>query len=427
MDKVDIVSDAIDLLAMGKTARAAGRKLARLGTTHKNAALLAIADCLDSNAAAILAANELDLAAARTKGIGEALIDRLSLQGKRLAGIIADVRQVAALPDPIGEVIETNTLPNGLRLSRRRTALGVLGVIYEARPNVTVDVATLAIKSGNGVILRGGSETIHSNRMLVDTIHAALSATGVSPDSVQFIDSTDRTYIGELLKLHEYVDLIIPRGGQSLHQYCRENSTIPVITGGMGVNHIYVEPSADQSVAVRIIHNSKTQRPSACNSLSTLLVHEQIAADFIPQVIEQLGASGVTFRADPTALAFSKGDPRVTAADEAAWNTEWLALILGIRVVDGLETAMAHIETHGTAHSDAILTQDMTNATRFLNEVDSAAVYVNASLRFTDGGQFGLGAEIAVSTQKLQARGPMGLRELTSYKWVIEGDGQIRT
>ena len=426
MEKVDIVSDAIDLLAMGKTARAAGRKLARLGTTHKNAALFAIADCLDSNAAAILAANELDLAAARTKGIGEALIDRLSLQGKRLAGIIADVRQVAALPDPIGEVIETNTLPNGLRLSRRRTALGVLGVIYEARPNVTVDVAALAIKSGNGVILRGGSETIHSNRMLVDTIHAALSAAGVSPDSVQFIDSTDRTYIGDLLKLHEYVDLIIPRGGQSLHQYCRENSTIPVITGGMGVNHIYVEPSADQSAAVRIIHNSKTQRPSACNSLSTLLVHEQIAADFIPQVIEQLGASGVTFRADPAALALSKGDSRVTAADEAAWNTEWLALILGIRVVDGLETAMAHFEMHGTAHSDAILTQDMTNATRFLNEVDSAAVYVNASLRFTDGGQFGLGAEIAVSTQKLQARGPMGLRELTSYKWVIEGDGQIR-
>jgi glutamate-5-semialdehyde dehydrogenase len=426
VEKVKPVSDVIDLLTMGKTARAAGRKLARLGTSHKNDALLAIADCLASNAAAILAANEQDLAAARTKGIGEALIDRLSLQGNRLAGIIADVRQVAALPDPVGEVIEANTLPNGLRLSRRRTALGVLGVIYEARPNVTVDVATLAIKSGNAVILRGGSETIHSNRVLVDTIHAALSAAGVSPDSVQFIDSTDRKYIGELLKLHEYVDLIIPRGGQSLHQFCRENSTIPVITGGMGVCHIFVEPSADQAAALRIIHNAKTQRPSACNSLSTLLVHEQIAATFIPQVIEYLGASGVTFRADPTTLAISNGDPRVTAADDEAWNTEWLALILGIRVVDGIETAMQHIETHSTAHSDAILTQDMTNAARFVDEVDSAAVYVNASTRFTDGGQFGLGAEIAVSTQKLQARGPMGLRELTSYKWVVEGDGQIR-
>ena len=416
----------IDLPAMGRTARAAGRKLARLGTDQKNAAMLAIAAGLEAHAPEILSANEQDLATARDRGIGDASLDRLSLQGKRLAGVIDDVRQVATLPDPVGEVIEARTLPNGLRLSRRRTALGVLGVIYEARPNVTVDVATLAIKSGNAVILRGGSETLHTNRALIAVIHDALRQTDVSPDSVQFIASTDRRYIGELLKLYQYVDLIIPRGGQALHQFCRENSTIPVITGGMGICHIYVEPSADPAAALRIIHNAKTQRPSTCNSLSTLLVHEQIAASFIPQVIAHLGASGVTFRADPAALAISHNDPRVTAADDAAWDTEWLALILGIRVVDSLETALDHIETHSTAHSEAILTQDMASAARFVDAVDSAAVYVNASTRFTDGGQFGLGAEIAVSTQKLQARGPMGLRELTSYKWIIEGDGQTR-
>ncbi len=420
----------LDLVAMGKTARAASRKLAHAPTEQKNAALYAIADCIDSNADSIRAANTLDLEAARGKGIGDALIDRLSLQGKRLAAITADVRNVAALPDPVGEVIEAYTLPNGLRLSRRRIAIGVFGVIYEARPNVTADVATLSLKSGNAVILRGGSETIRSNQALVNVVQAALVACGLPTDAVQLIGDPDRRYVGELLRLNDYVDMIIPRGGQSLHQFCRENSTIPVITGGIGINHYYIDPTVDQESALRIIHNAKTQRPTVCNALGTLLVHEAVAEAFLPRVVEHLAASGVTFRADPKALALLATVPdsveKVSAAGPDDWDTEWLSLILGLKVVSGMDEAIGHIEQHGTAHSDGILTEDMAQAAEFLNRVDSAAVYVNASTRFTDGGQFGLGAEIAVSTQKIQARGPMALRELTSYKWVVEGDGQVR-
>ena len=415
----------IDLMQMGKMARAAARQLARATSAQKHDALRAIADCLESDAARILAANAADLDDAHARNIGDALLDRLSLNG-RLASIASDVRDVIALPDPIGEVIESNTLPNGLRVSRRRTPIGVLGVIYEARPNVTVDVAALAIKTSNGVILRGGSETLRSNTALVEVIRAALLTAGLPADAVQFIADTDRRYIGELLKLNDYVDLIIPRGGQALHQFCRENSTIPVITGGMGICHLYVDQSADQDAALKIIENAKTQRPSVCNALDTILVHEAIAAEFLPRVIERLGASGVSFRADPAAMALLS-DPRVTAAGEDDFDTEWMRLILSIRVVDGVEMAIEHIAAHSTAHSDGILTRDRDQADHFVDEVDSAAVYVNASTRFTDGGQLGLGAEIAVSTQKVHARGPMGLRELTSYKWVIQGDGQIRS
>lgn len=415
----------IDLMQMGKMARAAARQLARATSAQKHDALRAIADCLESDAARILAANAADLDDAHARNIGDALLDRLSLNG-RLASIASDVRDVIALPDPIGEVIESNTLPNGLRVSRRRTPIGVLGVIYEARPNVTVDVAALAIKTSNAVILRGGSETLRSNTALVEVIRAALLTAGLPADAVQFIADTDRRYIGELLKLNDYVDLIIPRGGQALHQFCRENSTIPVITGGMGICHLYVDQSADQDAALKIIENAKTQRPSVCNALDTILVHEAIAAEFLPHVIDRLGASGVSFRADPAAMALLS-DPRVTAAGEDDFDTEWMRLILSIRVVDGVEMAIEHIAAHSTAHSDGILTRDMDQADHFVDEVNSAAVYVNASTRFTDGGQLGLGAEIAVSTQKVHARGPMGLRELTSYKWVIQGDGQIRS
>jgi len=415
----------IDLMQMGKMARAAARQLARATSAQKHDALRAIADCLESDAARILAANAADLDDAHARNIGDALLDRLSLNG-RLASIASDVRDVIALPDPIGEVIESNTLPNGLRVSRRRTPIGVLGVIYEARPNVTVDVAALAIKTSNAVILRGGSETLRSNMALVEVIRAALLTAGLPADAVQFIADTDRRYIGELLKLNDYVDLIIPRGGQALHQFCRENSTIPVITGGMGICHLYVDQSADQDAALKIIENAKTQRPSVCNALDTILVHEAIAAEFLPHVIDRLGASGVSFRADPAAMALLS-DPRVTAAGEDDFDTEWMRLILSIRVVDGVEMAIEHIAAHSTAHSDGILTRDRDQADHFVDEVDSAAVYVNASTRFTDGGQLGLGAEIAVSTQKVHARGPMGLRELTSYKWVIQGDGQIRS
>ncbi len=415
----------IDMLEMGKTARRAARQLARASTAQKNAALLAIAACLESEADSILAANDLDLADARARDIGEALLDRLSLYS-RLAGIAADVRSVVALPDPVGETIDQETLPNGLRVSRRRTPIGVLGVIYEARPNVTVDVAALCVKTSNAVILRGGSETLRSNRALVKVIREALHAAGLPPDAVQFIDDPDRRYVGELLRLNEYVDMIIPRGGASLHQFCRENSTIPVITGGLGICHLYVDASADLDAALNVIFNAKTQRPSVCNALDTILVQESIASDFLPRVLDHLGKHGVSFRADPAAFGLIGADARVTAAGPDDFDTEWMNLTLGIRVVDGVETAIEHIQTHSTGHSDGILTRDRVQAAHFVDEIDSAAVYVNASTRFTDGGQLGLSAEIAVSTQKLHARGPMGLRELTSYKWIVEGDGHVR-
>ncbi|MCC7449796.1 MAG: glutamate-5-semialdehyde dehydrogenase [Anaerolineae bacterium] len=414
---------------MGQRARAAGRKLARATTEQKNAALYTIADTLEANSDSILAANQQDLADGRANGLTDALLDRLSLQGKRLAGIVSDVRQVAKLPDPVGEVIESSVLPNGLAISKRRTPLGVLGVIYEARPNVTVDVATLAFKTGNAAIMRGGSETLRSNTELVRVIRQALEGCDLPADSIQLIGSTDRRYVGELLKLHDYVDMIIPRGGEGLHRFCRENSTIPVITGGIGICHLYVDTSADQAAAVEVIHNAKTQRPSVCNALDTILVKDDIAAGFIPRVIERLGASGVTFRLDPKAwdvLGQPTSDSRLQPAGPNDWDTEWLSLILSVKIVSGLDEAIDHIQAHSTAHSDGILTRDEANATRFVDEIDSAAVYVNASTRFTDGGQFGLGAEVAVSTQKMHARGPMGLRELTTYKWIVYGDYHVR-
>ncbi|MEP7287408.1 MAG: glutamate-5-semialdehyde dehydrogenase [Chloroflexota bacterium] len=420
----------INLTQMGQHARRASRKLALANTHQKNGALYAIADALDLNSAPILAANELDLADGRANGLSEALLDRLSLQD-RLAAIAEDCRQVAQLPDPVGESFDESVLPNGLKISKRRIPLGVIGVIYEARPNVTIDVAALTIKTGNAAILRGGSETLRSNKALVHVVRVALQACGLPADAIQFIDSTDRRYVGELLKLHEYVDMIIPRGGASLHRFCRENSTIPVITGGIGICHLYVDSSADLTPALEVIYNAKTQRPSVCNSLDTILVNKRIAHDFIPMVIDRLGASSVTFRLDPRALTTvgdsdATSDSRVLPAGPEDWDTEWMSLILGIKVVSDLDEAIAHIQAHSTDHSDGILTQDESHAAQFVNEVNSSAVFVNASTRFNDGGQLGLGAEIAVSTQMLHARGPMGLRELTSYKWVIYGDNHVR-
>ena len=322
-------------------------------------------------------------------------------------------------------------LPNGLRLCKQRVPLGVLGVIYESRPNVTMDVAGLAIKTGNGVILRGGKETIHSNRTLVALVHKALEASNLPADAVQFIDSPDRALVLELLKLHEYVNLIIPRGGAELHKFCRENSQIPVITGGMGICHLFVDESANLDAALPVIYNAKVQRPSVCNSLDTVLTHPAVAADILPRIVAQLAPAGVTFRADAAAMAhLEKLSPELRALVSPAgpddFDTEWMALILGLKVVSGLDEAIAHINAHSQGHSDGILTENNANAARFINEVDSAAVYVNASTRFTDGGQFGLGAEVAISTQRLHARGPMGLRELTIYKWVAEGEYHVR-
>lgn len=413
---------------MGQRARRAFGVLAAAPTEQKNACLEGLARSIEGEQAALLAANKLDVEAAKAAGLSPAMVDRLALSDLRLAGIAADLRGVAALPDPVGEVFEQQTLPNGLRVRKQRVALGVIAMIYESRPNVTIDAAGLGIKTGNAVILRGGSETVRSNAALVDLVHRALAGSGLPEDAVQFVDDPDRARVGELLRLNQYVDMVIPRGGAGLHQFCRDTSNIPVMTGGIGICHLYVDETADLRAALPVIRNAKIQRPTVCNALDTLLVDRKIAGAFIPQVVELLAKDGVTFRADPEALSALRGSPSPAAlpAGPQDFDTEWLSLVLGLKVVGGLEEALGHIAAHSTAHSDGILTRSDENARRFVAAVDSAAVYVNASTRFTDGAQLGLGAEVAISTQRVHARGPMGLRELTTYKWVIEGDYHVR-
>jgi glutamate-5-semialdehyde dehydrogenase len=426
MNEADI---NVDLNTMGRAAKAASRKLATLTTAQKNAALSAIADELEAQAATVLAQNALDIADARAKGVTDALLDRLLLTEKRVAGLAADTRKVVDLPDPVGAEIEGRMLPNGIRLSRRRIPIGVLGVIYEARPNVTIDIATLSLKTGNAVILRGGSETLRSNLALVAVIQAALKKVGLPLEAVQIIANPDRALVSQLLRLDAYVDMLIPRGGAGLHRLCREQSTIPVITGGIGICHLFVDASADLVRALDVIENAKIQRPSVCNALDTVLVHRAVAAEFLPPLAERLARSGVELHATPDALAILQdkaGGAKVVPAGPDDFDQEWLALILGVKIVDTLDEAIAHIHTHSTEHSDGILTNDWHNATRFVDAINSAAVFVNASTRFNDGGQFGLGAEVAVSTQKLHARGPMGLEALTTYKWVVYGDMHVR-
>jgi glutamate-5-semialdehyde dehydrogenase len=434
-----------DLRAMGANAKAAGKGLARASTAQKNGTLLDMAAGLIDCADAILQGNAIDVANARARNVEAYFVDRLTLNPQRVQGLAHDIRAVAALPDPIGEPFDSSTLPNGLRLHKRRVPLGVLGVIYEARPNVTTDIASLALKSGNAVILRGGSDNLHSNRALLSVIHAAMKANGLPLDAVQLIDDPDRGKILELLKLNDFVDLIIPRGGASLHQLCRDNSTIPVITGGMGINHIYVDETADQAKAVEIIFNAKTSKPTVCNALGTAIVNSAIAGEFLPRMAARLAEKGVELRCDERALSVLEGVTRrqgdqviftpspaqhhpftLSPAQTGDWNTEWLALIMGVKIADSLDEAIAFIQAHSLEHSDGIVSQHPQHIAQFLNEIDSSAVFVNSSTRFNDGGQFGLGAEVAISTQRIHARGPMGLRELTSYKWVCEGDGQVR-
>ncbi len=418
-----------DLIAIGKLAKAASYNLATLTTERKNQALLAIADELEAQAGMVLAENGRDIDDARSHGLSEALVDRLLLNPDRIAGLAADIRRVADLADPVGSELESRMLPNGMRLSRRRIPIGVLGVIYEARPNVTIDIAALSLKTGNAVILRGGSETLRSNLALVQVIQTALEKAGLPESAVQYIGSPDRALVTQLLKLDKYIDMIIPRGGQGLHRLCKEQSTIPVITGGIGICHIFVDESADLASAVDIVENAKVQRPSVCNALDTILVHPSIAAEFLPKVAKRLAKSDVELRASGSALAILQRNghgARVVPAGPNDFDQEWLSLILGVRVVDGIEEAIAHIHAHSTEHSESILTNDWHNASRFVDAINSSAVFVNASTRFNDGGQFGLGAEVAVSTQKLHARGPMGLEELTTYKWVGFGDGHVR-
>lgn len=407
-----------------RDAKKASRQLALASTDVKNNALEALAEWLLVNQDKIVAANQQDIADGKNAGLSNALIDRLTLTPKRIEGMAADLKNVINLPDPVGEVFEEQEVTTGLKLRKQRIPLGVLAVIYESRPNVTVDVAALALKSGNAVILRGGSETIRSNRVLVSGIHSALEKTGISKDVVQFIDDPDRKLVNQLLKMHDYVDMLIPRGGAGLHRFCRENSTIPVITGGIGVCHLFVDESADLEKCLPLIRNAKIQRPTVCNALDTVLVHQSIAMDFVPRLIETLKADGVSFRVESELLneLDIKEDEIIQKAGQTDFDTEWLSLVLGIKTVNGLEEALAHIAAHSTGHSDGILTENNENVARFVNEVDSAAVYINTSTRFTDGSQFGLGAEVAISTQRLHARGPMALRELTTYKWVAQSD-----
>lgn len=415
----------MNMRAIGQRAKVAARHLQQFDSTAKNQVLSVVADELNQQRERILSANAFDLDEGQKNGLTPALLDRLNLQ-KRLDGVVQGVLDVVDLPDPVGVEFEQKTLPNGLQVRKRRVPIGVLGVIYEARPNVTVDVAALTLKTSNAVILRGGSETLKTNIELVMAIRIALEKCKFPMDAVQLIEDTDRKYVYELLRLSDTVDMIIPRGRNSLHTFCRENSTIPVITGGIGICHLYVDETADLDAALAIVHNAKTQRPSVCNALDTVLVQDTVAAKFVPMVVKRLTEDRVRFKVDEQASQFTNGAANVEIAGAGDWDVEWLDLILGIRVVPNLDAAIEHIRTHGTAHSDGILTQDPVSMERFLNEVDSAAVYVNASTRFTDGGQLGLGAEIAISTQKLHARGPMGLEELTTYKWLIVGQGHVR-
>ena len=424
------VSEPLSVREMAVLAKRAGRTLGVLSTERKNAALREVAARLRAQAAQILVANAQDVAAARAAGLGEALIDRLTLTPARLEGVAADVEHVATLPDPVGQTLERSHRPNGLEVMKRRIPLGVLGVIYEARPNVTVDVAALALKSGNAVILRGGRETLRSNAALAEVIAGAIAAQGLPAACVQVITDPDRARMLELLRLDDLVDAIIPRGGAGLHRFCVENATVPVIVGGVGVCHLYLDASyvADEAglrSAAEIVFNSKVQRPAACNALDTLLVSPP-SLPVLAQIVRPLLEAGVTVVADPASrAALREAGIEVAPAADADFGTEFLALKLSIKTVEGFDAALDFIAGHG-GHTDALLTQDDIQMQAFVQSVDSAAVIVNASTRFNDGGQLGLGAEVAVSTQKLHARGPMALTELTTTKWVVLGTGQVR-
>ena len=417
-----------NLHALGQAAQKAARKLARLPTEDKNAVLMNLVDLLRSDQEDVLEANRADYEEAESEGLEESLLDRLLLTSDRLNGTADEIQRVAELPDPIGEVIETSSLPNGLTTSRRRVPLGVVGSIYESRPNVTIDIFGLCLKSGNACILRGGKETIRSNTALVTVLRKALTKAGVTTDVVQFVDNPDRVLVDAMLKMDGYIDLLVPRGGASLVKFVAGNATMPAVTGGIGVCHTYVDRSADLEMAAEIVHNAKVRRPSICNALDTLLIHSEVAVNGLPIIAKALSASGVELRCDNRALSILGPHSSEVAipANEDDWGREFLSLTAAVKVVDSFNDALEHIETYGSGHSEAIVTEDKLAATRFLDEVDAAAVYVNASTQFTDGGQFGLGAEVGISTQKFHARGPMGLKELTSYKWVVVGKGQVR-
>lgn len=416
------IAETIKNLAIG--AKRAARQVASLSTTSKNRVLLKMAEALVANKAMIQAENEKDLAAGRAKGLSAAMLDRLALTDKTIDSMVTGLTEVAALPDPVGEVSEMVQRPSGITVGRMRVPLGVIAMIYESRPNVTVDAAALCLKAGNGVVLRGGSEAIHSNLALAKVLQEVLSAEGINPAAVQVIPVTDREAITAMLQLEEQIDLVIPRGGEGLIRFVSENSRIPVLKHYKGVCHVFVDESGDFDMAVHIIMNGKTQRPGVCNALETLLVHQNAAPAFLPLICEKLAAAKVEIRGCERTRAIV---PTVTPALPTDWGMEFLDLILAVKVVDNLDAAMDHIVQYGSLHTEAIVTNNYAHAQRFLREVDASAVMVNASTRFNDGGQFGLGAEIGISTTKLHAYGPMGLKELTTRKFIVYGSGQVRS
>jgi glutamate-5-semialdehyde dehydrogenase len=413
----------VDLVPKLTAAREASIELAALASGPKNAALEAVAAAIEANTDRIVAANDLDLANGRDNGMSVALQDRLRLDPARLAGLSAAVRDIAELPDPVGQVLRGSVLPNGVQISQVRVPFGVVGAIYEARPNVTVDIAALALKSGNAAVLRGGSAALNSNAVLVDIIQHALEASGLPRGAVQTIDEFGRDGATELMRARGFVDVLIPRGSAALIESVVTESKVPVIETGAGIVHVFLDESADTEMAVEIVHNSKVQRPSVCNAAETLLVHAASAVRLLPPVLQRLRESGVTIHADERARALF---PDAVPATEDDFATEHLSLDLNVAVVDSLDDAIDHIRRYSTHHTESIVTNDLARAEQFLNRVDSAAVMVNASTRFTDGGEFGFGAEVGISTQKLHARGPMGLAELTSTKWIVRGSGQVR-
>jgi glutamate-5-semialdehyde dehydrogenase len=416
------------LIAQAKAARAASRRLASLSTSVKNRALESIAEALVARQDEILAANQLDVERARDAGLADAPLNRLRLTPEKIEGVAGDVRTVARLPDPVGEVIDGWRLPNGLRVSRRRVPLGVLAAVFESRPNVTIDIASLCLKSGNACVLRGGSEAIRSNTVLARIAREAESEAGVPDGALQFIENTDRALVGEMLTLRQYIDLVVPRGGAELIRFVAENARMPVLTGGVGVCHTYVDRLANLDKAVAIAVNAKTRNWTICNALDTLLVHRDIAPAFLPRISNGWAEKGVELRGDERAMQILSAAAATNAVAAAPddFGHEFLAPVAAVRIVDSLDEALDHIAEYGTGHSDAIVTEDHSAAQRFVDEVDTAVAYINASTQFTDGAQFGLGAEIIDSTQKTISRGPTGLREITTYKWIVQGEGQTR-
>lgn len=409
--------------AKAQAAKQAAAKLAVTSTAVKNASLLAMAAALETQQAEILAANERDMAAAAAKGMKSSMLDRLKLTAERIGGMADGLRQVAGLADPVGNVIDGKTLPNGLHITKIRVPLGVIGIIYEARPNVTADAAGLCLKSGNAVILKGGSEAMESNKTVAAILAQAAEGAGIPAGSIQFIDTSDRQAVQDLIHMNGLVDVVIPRGGAGLIQAVVRNASVPVIETGAGVCHTYVDKDADVEMAMKIAFNAKVQRPSVCNAMETLLVHKDIADKFLPMMLMMYNSSAVEIRGDKAVQEYSG---QVHPATEEDWSTEYGDLRLSVKIVDSIEDAMAHIAKYGTGHSECIVTDNYQAAQLFQYTVDAAAVYVNASTRFTDGNEFGFGAEIGISTQKLHARGPMALPELTSTKYLINGNGQVR-